>query len=223
MRSHPIHLTPLPFTPTLVEDLQSLSLTQGAYGSPISCLPSPTIVSPSLSPIPPDGTIYRYCESPQFYTAPTTFVKRTYVNSPARLSEHKVVRQLKPLYGQNLASGSNPSQGSPAPRPHAGGEAGPSSPNNSAGEWEIRPSLSTRENRRSTTNDRPIVPPPVEQPGWGTEVLIPVRRYEGDVDISIITCIGRAPDDIYEPQTSRYHVIGLTDNIIIIMETSEID
>ena len=55
------------------------------------------------------------------------------------------------------------------------------------------------------------------------EVLIPVRRYEGDVDISIITCIGRAPDDIYEPQTSRYHVIGLTDNIIIIMETSEID
>ncbi len=73
---------------------------------------------------------------------PTTFVNKTYVNSPARLSEHKVVRQLEPLYGQNLASGSNPSQGSPAPeRPQAGGEAGPSSPNNSAGEWEIRPVL----------------------------------------------------------------------------------
>ena len=115
MRSHPIHLTPLPPTPTLVEDMQSLSLTHEAYGSPISCLPSPTIVSPSLSPIPPDGTIYRYCESPQFYTAPTTFVKRTYVTSPARLSEHKVVRQLEPLYGQNLALGSNPCQGSPAP------------------------------------------------------------------------------------------------------------
>ena len=114
MRSHPIHITPLPPTPTLVEDMQSLSLTQGAYGSPIPCLPSPTIISPSLSPIPPDGTIYRDCESPQFYTAPTTFVNMTYVNSPARSPEHQVVRQLEPLYGQNLASGSNPSQGSPA-------------------------------------------------------------------------------------------------------------
>ena len=118
---HPIHNTPLPPTPIPVEDPQVfLSHTQGSYGSPIPIL-SPTIISPSLSPIPPDGTIYRDCESPKFYIAPTTFVNRTYVNSPARSPEHKVVRQLEPLYGQNLASGSNPSQGSPAPeRPQAG-------------------------------------------------------------------------------------------------------
>ena len=128
------------------------------------------------------------------------------------------MRQLEPLYGQNLASESNPSQGSPAPeRPQAGGEAGPSSPNNSAGEWEIRPS-STRENRRLYTYDRPSRSQPVEQPEWGTQVLIPVRRYDGFVDVSIINCIGRAPDDtFYNPQTSMYHVIGLTDDAMIIM------
>jgi hypothetical protein len=93
MRSHPIHITTLPPTPTPVGDSPSLSHTQGAYGSPITCLPSPTIISPSISPIPPEGT-NRDCESPQFYTAPTTFVNKTYVNSPARLSEHKVVRPL---------------------------------------------------------------------------------------------------------------------------------
>ncbi len=198
-----------------------MSHTQGAYGSPIPYLPSPTIISPSLLPIPPDGTIYRDCESPKSYTAPTTFVNRTYVNSPARSPEHKVVRQLEPLYGQNLASGSNPSQGSPSPeRPQAGGEAGPSSPNNSTGEWEIRP---------SSTLSRHHVPepsryPPIEQLEWGTQLLIPVRRYDGYIDVSIITSIGRAPDDtFYDPRTSKYHVIGLTDDIIIIMDTSQIN
>jgi hypothetical protein len=90
--------------------------------------------------MPPDGTIYRDCESPKSYTAPTTFVNRTYVNSPARSPEHQVVLQLEPLYGQNLVSGNHPSQGSLEPRSQAESEVGPSSLNTFAGEWEIRPS-----------------------------------------------------------------------------------
>ncbi len=131
------------------------------------------------------------------------------------------MRHLEPLYGQNLASGGTPSQGSPAPeQAQAGGEAGPSSPNNSAGEWELRP---------SSTNNIPHVSrsqrsSPVEQPAWGTEVLIPVRRYDGLIDVSIIHCIGRAnDDDHYDPRTSKYQVIGLTDDVMVIMETRDID
>jgi hypothetical protein len=172
MRSHPIHITPQTNTPTPLVESPTLLPTQGAYGSPIPCLPGSQLNSPSLSPIPPEGTVYRDCEeSPEFHTAPTSFVNKTFVNSPARLSEHKVVRQLEPLYGQNLASGVTPSQGSPAPeQAPAGGEAGPSSPKNSAEEWEIQPS--------STSNiphvSRSQRSSPVEQPGWCHDVLIPV-------------------------------------------------
>jgi hypothetical protein len=156
-----------------------------------------------------------------FTLPPPLLLTKLFVNSLARLSEHKVVRQLEPLYGQNLASGGTLSQGSTAPeQAQAGGEAGPSSPNNSAGEWEIRPS--------STSNiphvSRSQRSSPVEQPGWCHDVLIPVRRYEGFVDVSIIPCIGRFnDDDHYDPRTSKYHVIGLTDDVAIIMETRDID
>jgi hypothetical protein len=136
MRSHPIQITPqtnISLPP--VESPNPLP-PQGAYVSPITCSPGSPLNSPSLSPLPPDGTTYRDCEeSPQFHTAPTSFVNKTYENSPARLSEHKRVRQLESLYGQNLALGGTPSQGSPAPeQAQAGGVAGPSSPNNSAGQ-----------------------------------------------------------------------------------------
>jgi hypothetical protein len=131
------------------------------------------------------------------------------------------VRQLEPLYGQKLALGGTPSQGSPAPeQAQAGGEAGPSSTKNSTEEWEIRPSSTAN----GTHVSRSRRSSPVEQPTWCHDVLIPVRRYDGLVDVSIIYCIGRAPDDDhYDPRTSKYHVIGLTDNVMIIMESRDID
>jgi hypothetical protein len=55
-------------------------------------------------------------------------------------------------------------------------------------------------------------------------VLLPIRRYTGYVDVSIIQCIGRNPDDDhYNPSTSKYHVIGLTDDVMIVMETQDIN
>jgi hypothetical protein len=55
-------------------------------------------------------------------------------------------------------------------------------------------------------------------------VLVPVRRYTGYVDVSIIQCIGRYPDDDhYSPSTSKYHVIGLTYDVMIVMETQDIN
>jgi hypothetical protein len=55
-------------------------------------------------------------------------------------------------------------------------------------------------------------------------VLIPVRRYEGDIDVSIIPCIGqRLGDDDFDPATSRFHVIGLTQDVIVVMKTQEVD
>jgi hypothetical protein len=94
MRSHPIHITPQTNTPTPPIESPTLLPTQGAYVSPIPCLPGSQLNPPSLSHIP-DGTVYRDCEeSPEFHTAPTSFVNKIYVNSPATLSEHKVVRQL---------------------------------------------------------------------------------------------------------------------------------
>jgi hypothetical protein len=131
------------------------------------------------------------------------------------------VRQLEPLYGQNLASGGTPSQGSPAPeQAQAGGVAGPSSPNNSAGQWEIFPS-SPGKNQPVPRSRRY---PPVEPPPWCHDVLVRVRRYTGYIDVSIIQCIGRNPDDDhYNPSTSKYHVIGLTDYVMIVMETQDIN
>jgi hypothetical protein len=133
MRSHPIQLTS--------ETNQSLppvwpptpAAQQGPYRSPITYSLS-SLNSPSLSPLPPDGTTYHECEqSPLYHTAQTTFAKKTFETSHVRLPEHKVVRELEPLYGHNLASGGTPSQGSPAlEQATAGGESGPSSPNNPA-------------------------------------------------------------------------------------------
>jgi hypothetical protein len=100
IRSHPIQITPQTNISLPPVESPTPLPQQGAYGSPITCSPG-SLNSPSLSPLPPDGTTYRDSEeSPQFNTAPTSFVNNTYENSPARLSEHKVVRQLEPLYGQ---------------------------------------------------------------------------------------------------------------------------
>jgi hypothetical protein len=56
------------------------------------------------------------------------------------------------------------------------------------------------------------------------DVLVPVRRYTGYIDVSIIQCIGRTPDDDhYNHSNSNYHVIGLTDDVMIIMETQDIN
>jgi hypothetical protein len=118
------------------------------------------------------------------------------------------VRQLEPLHGQNLASGENPSQGLPAlEQAHARSKAEPSSLNIPA-MWD---SLA-----RSHGEQHPLIPVPhrstlPEAIPWCNDVLIPVRRYEGDVDVSIIPCIRqRLGDDDFDLTTSRFHDIGLT-------------
>ena len=83
----------------------------------------------------------------------------------------------------------------------------------SAGEWEIRPSSTLNRHHVSRASRSPSV-----EPEWETKVLIPVRWYDELVDVTIISCIERAPDDtFYNPRTSMYHVIGLTDDVMIIM------
>jgi hypothetical protein len=118
------------------------------------------------------------------------------------------VHQLEPLCGQNLASGENPSQGSPAlEHAYARGKAGPSSPNIPA-MWDTL--------ARSHGERHPVIRVPhrstlTEAIPWCNDVLIPVRRYEGDVDVSIIPCIGQRLGYFdFDPTTSRFQVIGLT-------------
>jgi hypothetical protein len=103
------------------------------------------------------------------------------------------VRQLEPLYGQNLATRENPSQGLPASEQAqiAGGKAGPSSPNIPA-MWD--------RSARTHGEQHPVVPVPHRSAPTATitrcnNVLIPIRRYDGDVDVSIIPCIGQRLGD----------------------------
>jgi hypothetical protein len=49
-------------------------------------------------------------------------------------------------------------------------------------------------------------------------------RYEGDIYVSIIPCIGqRLGDDDFDPKTSRFQVIGLTQDVIVVMESQDVD
>jgi hypothetical protein len=55
-------------------------------------------------------------------------------------------------------------------------------------------------------------------------VSVHVRRYDGDTDVSIIQCIGQRRGNYdYDPTTSRFQVIGLTQDVMIVMETQDID
>jgi hypothetical protein len=70
----------------------------------------------------------------------------------------------------------------------------------------------------------PHSPTSLETIPWCTDVLLPIRRYEGDVDISIVPCIGqRLGDDDYDATKSRFKVIGLTKDVIIVMEKKYVD
>jgi hypothetical protein len=128
------------------------------------------------------------------------------------------VRQLEPLYGQNLATlptNRNTSQESPAQvqAELAGCEARPSQAGPSRPMWDRLPSV-------------PFTPVPhrhissTETPPWCNDFLVPIKRYTGDVDLSILLCIGqRLGDDDYDEANSKFQVIGLTKDVIIVMET----
>jgi hypothetical protein len=82
---------------------------------------------------------------------------------------------------------------------------------------------------RLVRHQTPFIPVPhsptsSERIPWCNDVLVPIRRYEGDVDISIVPCIGqRLGDDDYDAPKSRFQVIGLTKDVIIVMETKDVD
>jgi hypothetical protein len=48
--------------------------------------------------------------------------------------------------------------------------------------------------------------------------------YTGDVHVYIFPCLGhRLGDDDYDGNNSKFRVIGLTKDVIVVMETKDID
>jgi hypothetical protein len=53
---------------------------------------------------------------------------------------------------------------------------------------------------------------------------VPIKRYTGDVDLSNFPCIRqRLGDDDYDEANNKFQVIGLTKDVLFVMETKYMD
>jgi hypothetical protein len=77
---------------------------------------------------------------------------------------------------------------------------------------------------QTSSTDTPTDTPSAETLPWCRDVLEAIKRYTGDVNLSTFPSISkRLRDDDYSKTDTKFEVIGLTKDIIIVMDNTDIN